>query len=397
MKRIVIAFAAGISIFGLAHAQISLPGAADSPPSDPSAKPEAHKKARKPAPIKATPIAPPSLKSIIDHPLFQNGVDGQLIFSLRDKILRIEKFTLSGEVISDAKQKCRIDIVSEGPIQVKSLGAPDGMDRYSAEIPACPLTFDVLDGAVVAPPQTTACVFQAADCQASPSGVWGPEAASLEKDAKAIEKSRSRADASIVEKFSLDKGARQARERVPCPRANRVCVAARRRVSRLRGRGSPRILRRSHDGGAGGATADARLGRYPLGERTRRTEHGSRIPASAPRNRGRAPSTDPRVSGVDLGFRLQHLSAIIHARFQVDMMRPPQLAGVFVFGVSRRGEGVGRASHAAARGRRLASGNGHRKLQQKRSGCGSTKPGVIGERRSYTQSRPDASPDRQFR
>jgi hypothetical protein len=205
MKRIVIAFAAGISIFGLAHAQISLPGAADSPPSDPSAKPEAHKKARKPAPIKATPIAPPSLESIIDHPLFQNGVDGQLIFSLRDKILRIEKFTLSGEVISDAKQKCRIDIVSEGPIQVKTLGAPDGMDRYSAEIPACPLTFDVLDGAVVAPPQTTACVFQAADCQASPSGVWGPEAASLEKDAKAIEKSRSRADASIVESLRLIK------------------------------------------------------------------------------------------------------------------------------------------------------------------------------------------------
>ncbi len=196
---------------GLAQAQLALPGAADSPPSDATAKPEVHKKARKSAPVKAAPLAPPSLDSIAGHPLFQNGIDGQLIFSLRDKTLRIEKFTMSGEVISDPKQKCRIDIVSGGPIDVKSLGAPDGMERYSADIPACPLTFDVLDGAVMAPPQTTACVFQAADCQASPSGVWGPEGATLEKDAKAIGKSRSRADASIVESLRLikarDKGA----------------------------------------------------------------------------------------------------------------------------------------------------------------------------------------------
>ena len=45
--------------------------------------------------------------------------------------------------------------------------------------------------------QTTACVFQAADCQASPSGLWGPDGATLEKDAKAIAKARRSADASI--------------------------------------------------------------------------------------------------------------------------------------------------------------------------------------------------------
>src|ERR1700677_1115808 len=188
---------------GVAQAQLALPGAAETSPTDAPAKPAHAKKAHKPASGKLSPLAAPGSESIVGKPLLQNGLAGQLLFSGGDKSLQIDKFTLPGEVVSDPKQKCRIDIVSETPIEAKSEGAPDGLARYSADIPACPLTFDVLDGSVLVPAQTTACVFQAADCQASPSGLWGPEGVSLEKDAKVIAKARRRADASITQTLRL--------------------------------------------------------------------------------------------------------------------------------------------------------------------------------------------------
>ena len=78
--------------------------------------------------------------------------------------------------------------------EAKSLGRPDGLARYEAEIPVCTFTFDVVEGAALVPAQNAACVFQAADCRASPGGLWGPDAASLADEAKAIEKARARAD-----------------------------------------------------------------------------------------------------------------------------------------------------------------------------------------------------------
>jgi hypothetical protein len=112
----------------------------------------------------------------------------------RERALKIAKLTLAGEVISDPTQKCRIDIVGEQPIEAKSLGRPDGLPRYEAEIPVCTFTFDVVEGAVLVPAQNAACVFQAADCRASPGGLWGPDAASLAGETKAIEQARAHAD-----------------------------------------------------------------------------------------------------------------------------------------------------------------------------------------------------------
>ena len=116
------------------------------------------------------------LASVVDRPLLLNGTDGQLQMSYveKKKGLKIDKFTLLGEVVSNPGQKCQIDIVADAPIEAESQGAPEGLNRYSVDIPACPLTFDLLDGAVLVPPQPTACVFQAADCQAIPAGCGGP-------------------------------------------------------------------------------------------------------------------------------------------------------------------------------------------------------------------------------
>jgi len=135
-----------------------------------------------------------SLASAVGQPLKLNGRDGELTLWGRDRALKIAKLTLAGEVISDPTQKCRIDIVGDQPIEAKSLGRPDGLARYEAEIPVCTFTFDVVEGAALVPALNAACVFKAADCRASPGGLWGPDAASLAGEAKAIAQARTHAD-----------------------------------------------------------------------------------------------------------------------------------------------------------------------------------------------------------
>jgi hypothetical protein len=176
-----------------------LPGATAPNPAGTVEKPSAPRKAAKAA--VAAVYTPPGVATIIGRPLLLNGATGQLMFSGRAEALRIDRLTIVGEVISDAKQQCRIDVGAGAPIDVKSLGHPDGLLRYSAEIPACPFEFDVLDGAVLVPAQLRACVFQAADCQASPSGLWGAAGTALLTTAKPIEHARALAEAAMTANY----------------------------------------------------------------------------------------------------------------------------------------------------------------------------------------------------
>jgi hypothetical protein len=153
-----------------------------------------------PSPAKAQaqrPAGPPGPSAVVGKPLFQNGASGNLLFSLRSGALRIDRLSLVGEVISDPTQQCRIEVVSGAPIETKMTGRPDGLLRYEADIPACPFEFDVLEGAVLAPPTSSVCVFKEADCQASPAGLWGPEGSALIDKATSIEHDRGRAEAAM--------------------------------------------------------------------------------------------------------------------------------------------------------------------------------------------------------
>jgi hypothetical protein len=188
----------------LAQAQLVLPGspaanppgAAPSAPASPVAVPSAAapsaRKTEKPADF-ASPAS-----AVAGRTLRLNGADGQLVLSERGKGLRIDKLSLAGEVISEPARKCLIDIVGDAPIETRSLGRPDGLARYEAQVPACVFTFDILDGAVLVPAQNAACVFQAADCQASPSGLWGPDGAGPADDSKALARQRSHAEAAAL-------------------------------------------------------------------------------------------------------------------------------------------------------------------------------------------------------
>jgi hypothetical protein len=180
-----------------AAAQLALPGAvAPNPPGTVEKVRTPHK-----APKAAATYEPPSAATMIGRPLLLNGANGQLQFSGRPDALRIDRFTMIGEVISDSKQQCRIDVGGGAPIEAKSLGRPDGLLRYSVDIPACPFEFDVLDGAVVVPPQLRACVFKEADCQASPSGLWGPAGTGLATAPKPIEHARAVAEAALTANY----------------------------------------------------------------------------------------------------------------------------------------------------------------------------------------------------
>ncbi|MBV9290478.1 MAG: DUF1311 domain-containing protein [Hyphomicrobiales bacterium] len=189
-----------------ALAQLALPGAAPAaPPGAAPAAPEGAR-ARTPKPKRAARAASGagaaaqaskttgSDPATIDgRPLRLNGQSGLLQVSGAGKTLRVDKLRLAGESVSDPSQKCIVDIAGEKPIEAASVGRPDGLERFEVDVPACPFAFDVLDGAVLVPPQITACVFKAADCQTSPGGLWGPDSDSL-SDAAAIAKQRSFAE-----------------------------------------------------------------------------------------------------------------------------------------------------------------------------------------------------------
>jgi hypothetical protein len=182
------------------HAQLILPGAAPATSQGAAtapAKPKhsgASPQGGEPSAKSAKAPAAPSVAGLVGRPLLLNGKSGLLQISGDDKTVTIDKLELPGEGVSDPSQRCVVDIVGEKPIEATNAGGPDGLERFQADIPACPISFDVLNGAVLVPSQITACVFKAADCQTSPGGLWGPDGSSLVGDAAKIVKDRAQAE-----------------------------------------------------------------------------------------------------------------------------------------------------------------------------------------------------------
>ncbi len=184
---------------GTPSAPSDAPAAAPSAPADaPAATPKPKRRAARAKTAKGKPLTAPGVKTIDRRPLMLNGKAGLLQISGSGKTLEVNKLELPGESVSDPSQRCIVDIVGEKPIEATSEGRPDGLDRYDVDVPACPFTFDVVDGAVLVPSQITACVFKAADCQTGPGGLWGPDGAELAKDAAAIGKRRNEAEKAMA-------------------------------------------------------------------------------------------------------------------------------------------------------------------------------------------------------
>ena len=187
-----------------ARAQLMLPGAAPAEPQGAQVAPAKHRRSGASTTeagagakgVKAGPAA--GIASLAGRPLMLNGKSGLLQISGDDTTATIDKLQLAGESVSNPSQRCVVDIVGEKPILATNAGRPDGLERFEADVPACPISFDVLDGAALVPSQITACVFNAADCQTIPGGVWGPDGASLVGDAAKIVKERAEAEKAMA-------------------------------------------------------------------------------------------------------------------------------------------------------------------------------------------------------
>ena len=195
--------AAGLAASG-ASAQLMLPGAAPAKPHGAKLSPLRRRSARSSeketeARAKAAKAgAAQGIESVAGRPLLLNGKSGLMQISGDDKTVTLDKLELSGETVSDPSQRCVVNIVGEKPILATSVGRPDGLMQFEADVPACPIAFEVLDGAVLVPSQITACVFKAADCRTSPGGLWGPDGASLTGEAAKIVKERAEAERAMA-------------------------------------------------------------------------------------------------------------------------------------------------------------------------------------------------------
>jgi hypothetical protein len=186
------------------RAQLMLPGAAPAEPQGARVAPAKHRSSAAAATqagagakgVKPGPVV--GIASLAGRPLMLNGKSGLLQISGDDTTATIDKLQLAGESVSDPTQRCVVDIVGEKSIEATNVGRPDGLERFEAKVPACPVAFDVLDGAVLVPPQITTCVFKAADCQTSPGGLWGPDGASLVGEADKILKDRAAAEKAMA-------------------------------------------------------------------------------------------------------------------------------------------------------------------------------------------------------
>jgi hypothetical protein len=196
-----------------------LPGAAPAAPEGTAAssKPRSAHKAgsvgKASAAKAAKPAAAAGVTTLVGRPLMLNGKSGLLQISGDDTSLTVDKLELAGEGVSDSSQRCVVNIVGETPIEATNVGRPDGLERFEAKVPACPIAFDVLDGSVLVPTQITACVFKAGDCQTTPGGLWGPDGASLVGDAANIVKERAEAEKAMAKVVrAIDDRAADSRE-----------------------------------------------------------------------------------------------------------------------------------------------------------------------------------------
>ncbi|MGO9389725.1 hypothetical protein [Rhodoblastus sp.] len=164
------------------------------------------------------PAKPPSVDTIVGKPLSLSGARGVVQVEKSGADLRLSRLTLVGDKISQPNQTCEVTMGDADSLALKPMGAPDGVQRYELDASACPLQFDVLNGALRATSQNGACAFPQADCRADAAGLWGPpgdsfdeaQVKSIERERTVSEKSVSAHFRSLLAKNKKDKAATQA-------------------------------------------------------------------------------------------------------------------------------------------------------------------------------------------
>jgi len=172
-----------------AHAQLALPGATAPTAEGALAPPAADASGAKSKPRprgddEAGPAVapkPPSEDGVIGKPLYLDGTRSVIELRRADGKLQVARLTLTGDSISRSGESCRVEM-SGTPLSLTPRDDDSGLHRFKAELPACPFTLQVLDGAVFVTNEGGACELKSADCRSDPVGLWG--AAESEFDTK---------------------------------------------------------------------------------------------------------------------------------------------------------------------------------------------------------------------
>jgi hypothetical protein len=179
-----------------------IPGGTDVPPSGFPLDPRQPDVSAPPQPPALRPVAGknPAEDTILTRELKLGGVTGSLRVERAGKSELRARMILAGTRLSSPGESC--SIAAEVPVPITARGRPDGLLRYEIEAPSCPMSAELLDGALWVK-GGGACVVEAADCRVDPRGLWGPDPAQLATQARVIENDRGQADKAVRENYKV--------------------------------------------------------------------------------------------------------------------------------------------------------------------------------------------------
>lgn len=175
------------------------------PPGAPNEGPPAVSDAPKAPPVPRQPVVlkAPAEDNVMGQDLMLNGLTGSLKLE-KSGAGTTARITLPGNKISQPVESCKVPLNGGAPVAVSTEGRPEGVARFEVAGGECPLRFDVLEGAVMVRALSgSVCTFAAADCAATPTGLWGPAAPSLIPRAGEFEGARGGADRAVRENYKL--------------------------------------------------------------------------------------------------------------------------------------------------------------------------------------------------
>lgn len=164
-----------------ASAQFALPGAIAPAPAGSVAAPAETGKSRPRGQGTVTPVAPklPSEDTIVGRSLYLDGSRGSIELQRQGDGLEVARLTLTGDRLSRSGETCNIE-VGETPLKLQPRETASGLRAYAVDFPACPFSFEALDGAILVTNERGACELVKADCRTDPNGLWGMGAAEFD-------------------------------------------------------------------------------------------------------------------------------------------------------------------------------------------------------------------------
>ena len=157
-----------------------------------------------PAPARPVVLKAPSEEGVIGQDLQLNGMSGSLKLE-RTGTAVTARITLPGTKISQPMESCTVPLGAGSPVTLSSEGKPEGVPRYEAAGAECPLRLDVTEGGILVSTLGSGpvCTFSAADCAATPTGLWGPAPATLLSRAGEFDTARGAADKAVRDNYKL--------------------------------------------------------------------------------------------------------------------------------------------------------------------------------------------------